>query len=308
MLNIIRAELFRSKKSKLFWLILTAIFINGGVYGMSVATSEVFDDIFIMPLFILLAAYFSLMIGREYADGTMRNKIIAGKTKATIYFAQITLSLMTSMIFIGAFFIPFIVIASTTMAANIPLAVILSSSAGFVMSIFVWSILFTVVSILISSREIAAIINFILFFAIMISAYQINHSLGQQEYISTITSELPEKMTPEEVKQAVEGTFEGSYYTEQNDDGALIYLKLIQSGEEMLNPWYIDEPLRAILQPLEYLLPYGQLNAYLSTLTSYMYAASEEDVPFHLFPLYSLCMLAVLIAIGFIAFRKKDLR
>ena len=131
MLNIIRAELFRSKKSKLFWLILTAIFINGGVYGVSVATSELFDDIFIMPLFILLAAYFSLMIGREYADGTMRNKIIAGKTKATIYFAQITLSLMTSMIFIGAFFIPFIVIASTTMAANIPLAVILSSSAGF---------------------------------------------------------------------------------------------------------------------------------------------------------------------------------
>lgn len=307
MLNIIRAELFRSKKSKLFWLILTAIFINGGVYGVSVATSELFDDIFIMPLFILLAAYFSLMIGREYADGTMRNKIIAGKTKATIYFAQITLSLMTSMIFIGAFFIPFIVIASTTMAANIPLAVILSSSAGFVMSIFVWSILFTVVSILISSREIAAIINFILFFAIMISAYQINASLGQQEYIGTYNTETPVQMSPEEVKLAVEGMFEGSHYSEHNDEGVITYFKIVESDEEVLNPRYIDEPFSTILQTIEYLLPYGQLNTYVSTLTSYMYAASEEDVPFHLFPLYSLCMLAVLIAIGFIAFRKKDL-
>lgn len=307
MLNIIRAELFRSKKSKLFWLILTAIFINGGVYGMSVATSEVFDDIFIMPLFILLAAYFSLMIGREYADGTMRNKIIAGKTKATIYFAQITLSLMTSMIFIGAFFIPFIVIASTTMAANIPLAVILSSSAGFVMSIFVWSILFTVVSILISSREIAAIINFILFFAIMISAYQINASLGQQEYIGTYNTETPVQMSPEEVKLAVEGMFEGSHYSEHNDEGVITYFKIVESDEEVLNPRYIDEPFSTILQTIEYLLPYGQLNTYVSTLTGYMYADSEEDVPFHLFPLYSLCMLALLIVIGFIAFRKKDL-
>lgn len=307
MLNVIQAELFRSKKSKLFWLILTAIFINGLVYGVSVATSEVFDDIFIMPLFILLATYFSLMIGREYADGTMRNKIIAGKTKATIYFAQITLSLMTSMIFIGAFFIPFIVIASTTMAANIPLAVILSSSAGFVMSIFVWSILFTVVSILISSREIAAIINFILFFAIMISAYQINHSLGQQEYIGTYNTETPVQMSPEEVKLAVEGMFEGSHYSEHNDEGVITYFKIVESDEEVLNPRYIDEPFSTILQTIEYLLPYGQLNAYLSTLTSYMYAASEEDVPFHLFPLYSLCMLAVLIVIGFFAFRKKDL-
>ena len=135
MLNIMRAELFRYKKSKLFWFILAAIFINGIVYGLSVANDEVFDDIFIMPLFVLLAAFFSLMIGREYADGTIRNKVIAGKTKATIYFAQITLSFITSTIFISAFFIPFIAIAATTMAANIPLSVILSSSVGFLMSI-----------------------------------------------------------------------------------------------------------------------------------------------------------------------------
>lgn len=307
MLNIIRAELFRYKKSKLFWFIVTAIFINGGVYGLSVATSEVFDDIFIMPLFILLAAYFSLMIGREYADGTIRNKIIAGKTKATIYFAQITLSFITSTIFIGAFFIPFIAIAATTMAVNIPLAVILSSSAGFLISIFVWAILFTVVSMLISSREIAAIVNLALFFALMMSAYQINDSLGQQEYMGTFTTDTPVQMTPEEVKQAVEETFEDSYYTEYNDDGVVTYLKLLQSQEEVLNPQYIDEPFRTMLQTIEYLLPYGQLNAYVSTLTSYMYAYSEEDVPFQLFPLYSLCMLALLIAIGFFAFRKKDL-
>lgn len=307
MLNVMRAELFRYKKSKLFWLILAAIFINGIVYGVSVANDEVFDDIFIMPLFVLLAAFFSLMIGREYADGTIRNKVIAGKSKATIYFAQIALSFMTSTIFIGAFFIPFIAMAATTMAANIPLAVILSSSVGFLMSIYVWAILFTVVGMLISSREIVALVNLALVFVIMISAYQIEHSLGQQQFMNSFTSETSVQMNPVEVKQAVEGTFEGSYYTDRNEDGVVTYLKLVQSEEELLNPKYIDGSFRTILQTIEYSLPYGQVNAYVSTLTSYMHPYGEDDVPFHLFPFYSLCMLALLIAIGFFAFRKKDL-
>ena len=174
------------------------------------------------------------------------------------------------------------------------------------MSIFVWAILFTVVSMLISSRF-AAIVNLTLVFAIMMSAYLIDDTLGQQLYMGSFNYETSLQMTPDEVKQAVEGNFEGSYYTDLNEDGQVTYFKLLQAEEKSLNPKYIDEPFRTTLQTIEYLLPYGQLNTYVSTLTGYMYADSEEDVPFHLFPLYSLCVLALLILIGFFAFRKKDL-
>lgn len=309
MLNVMRAEFFRYKKSALFWFTIIAALLIGIVYGLSVVTSEVFDDIFIIPLFVLLATFFSLMIGREYADGTIRNKVIAGKTKATIYAAQIALSFLMSAIIICAFFVPFSIISASTMASNIPLTIIGFVSIGFLVVNFVWAILFTVVSMLITSREIASIVNLALVITIMLGAYQIDHSLGQQQFMRSMSSESSVQMSPDEVKQVIEETYEGSYYSNGNENGQLTYFKIVESEEEFLNPKYIDEPIRTILQKTEYLLPYGQVNAYVSTLTSYMYSYGEDVdvVPFHLFPLYSLCMLVLLIVSGFVVFRKKDL-
>ena len=45
---------------------------------------------------LILAAGISLIVGAEYSDGTIRNKLIIGKTKAQIYFANLIASIVPS--------------------------------------------------------------------------------------------------------------------------------------------------------------------------------------------------------------------
>lgn len=307
--NIIRAELYRYKHSILFWLSLGAALIAGAVYGLDVINNSNFDDMFIVPIFIILAAFISLNIGREYADGTIRNKIIAGKTKATIFNARIVISLFVSTILVIAYLIPFIAISFNEVLTKFQVTTLLWILLGFILVNYVWAILFTVVSMLISSREIASIINFILVITIMFGAYEIENRLGQQPYIHNYSEETKAPMTPEEVAQLMNDTFSGSYFTTINDEGLVTYYKIVvDENAEVANPNYIGGPLRVVLQNVDYLLPYGQINAAVSYLTSLLYDVEEDEIPIKLYPLYSLLLLLALSVTGQIVFRKKDLK
>jgi len=309
--NLIHAELYRYKNSLLFWFALCASIVTGVVFGLTVVTSQVFDDMFIIPLSIVLAAFLSLSIGRDYADGTIRNKIIAGKTKTVIYISRVYISIIVSTILIVAFLIPFTAITFTSVLSKIPTPFLLWVLLGFILLNFVWAIIFTVVSTLISSREIASIINFVLIMVIMLGAYQVEHMIGQPKFIQPYSAESSMPMTPEEVKQAINNTYNGSYYTESDENGVITYYKLVESEKDDLpNPKYIENPLRTVLQNVGYMLPHGQINSYVSSLTSVMYTNGTEDseAPIQLYPLYSLFLLVVLTATGLVAFRKKDLK
>ena len=104
MCNLIHAEFYRYKHSRLFWISVLAAFLSGIVYGLTVFRMEVFDDMFVVPLFVVLAIFISLTIGREYSDGTIRNKIIAGKTKTVILMSRLFISVAISVIMSFVFF------------------------------------------------------------------------------------------------------------------------------------------------------------------------------------------------------------
>lgn len=179
---------------------------------------------------------------------------------------------------------------------------------------------FTVVSTLICSREFAGIINLILLIVIMFGSYQLEHIAGQSEFIIMETYEnVP--MTPDEVTQIHDGTFQGSYSTGVDENGIVCYYKDILAEEaRQPNPNYIAEPFRSILAHIDNTLPYGQINLYVSCLTDYMYTddIDSADIPdtcwkddysvIRSYPLYSLALIAILSGIGWLVFRKKDLK
>ena len=307
--NLFHAELYRYKQSLLFWCTVCAAIVAGIVYGLEVINNGTFDDMFIVPLFVLLATFFSLSIGREYSDGTIRNKIIAGKTKSTIYLSRIYLNLIVTTLFVLMYLIPFVAITFTSVLTKIPTNLLLWIVLGFFLLNFVWAILFTVVSTLITSREVASIINFVLIIVIMFAAYQAEHMIGQQQFLGSYTeSTIP--MTSKEVTQVLNNTFNGSY-TSTDEDGVMTYYKIVLTDEIQLpNPSYIKEPFRTILVNVENILPYGQINAYVSYLTGFMYNDTSEEyvAAIKLYPLYSLFVLAILTASGLLVFRKKDLK
>ena len=95
MRNLIRASFVRYLKSPLTWIIAGITLIAGFLYGIrSVIEGDdgfpdlILDDVaFLFPA-ALGAIVVVLTVGREFADHTIRNKIITGSTKPQIYLSE----------------------------------------------------------------------------------------------------------------------------------------------------------------------------------------------------------------------------
>lgn len=315
MRNLIRAEIYRYKNNWFFWFTLCAALLAGAFYGF-VSRDGVFDDMFVVTLFVILAVFISLSIGREYGDGTIRNKVIAGKTKKGIFLSKLVTSISVSVIMTTTFLVPCAAMISAEALSNIPADILLWTVFGFFLLNISWAVLFTFVSMLISSREIAGILNFVLIIAIMFGSYQLESMIGQPEFIETEEcSYVP--MAPEEVKQIHDGTWEGSYSWDTDENGVATYYKMVVTDKSQKpNPHYVAEPYDTILQSVDSMLPHGQINEYVSCLTDYAflteYAAVDAAELVHpriqTFPVYSLFLITVVSGMGLLLFRKKDLK
>ena len=109
MTSLIRSHLARLWKSPVYWLALLVML----PYGLGLCNSAIGDfrsggavtaGLWGQPLCgfglligIILAAVCSLFFGAEYADGTIRSKLIAGHGRAGIYLATLISSLLAAL-------------------------------------------------------------------------------------------------------------------------------------------------------------------------------------------------------------------
>ena len=98
MRKLLHANFLRLKKDKYFWtgIVVMALYAiadcagqynNMTRYEMTVS----YDGVFFashMVIGMLIAAFCSLYIGTEYSDGTIRNKLIAGCDRKSIYLSN----------------------------------------------------------------------------------------------------------------------------------------------------------------------------------------------------------------------------
>ena len=318
MRKLLFAEIYRCRHTRLFWLALLASVLAGVFFGV-ISMGGFFEDVFAMPLFVVLAAYISLNMGSEYTDNTIRNKIISGTTKTTIMLSKLVFGVGIGVLFCAAFLVPCAIILSMIgVLSKIPASVLFVTLIGFILLSVVWALLFTVISMLVSARGLGGIMNFVMIIAVMLLAYELESILRQPEFISS-TEFSQVQMTPEEVKQIQEGTYTESYSLATDENGQVTYYKSIFTNtEQKPNPKYVKQPFRGILTHLDSMLPNGQVNEYESCLTSY-YAYQQEGVapetdPFDkyprlkTFPLYSCLDILLLSGAGLIIFRKKEIR
>ena len=154
MANLLAAEFHRIRRDPVSWLLAAAALISGLVFGLSGRT----DDVYVFPLFIVQAVFISLSLGREYNDGTLRNKIIAGKTKTAIFLSKLLVSLAASLVFTVLFLLPFVPLALRALS-GIPGEALLWMALDFFLLNLAWAALFTLVSSLISAKGVAGILN-----------------------------------------------------------------------------------------------------------------------------------------------------
>ena len=324
MRKLLSAETYRCRHSLLFWLTLLASLLSGVFFGIITVSGSFdgvysFEDVFIVPFFVILAAFISLNTGREYTDNTIRNKIITGTPKTTILLSKLVLAVGIGVLFCAAFLAPCAIILSFDVLSKIPASVLCLTVLGFVLLSIVWAVLFTIIGVLISAKGLGGIINIVLIIAILLLSYQLESILRQPEFITT-TEFSQVQMTPEEVKQIQEGTYEGNYSLTTDENGQVTYYKTVfVDAEQIPNPKYIKQPFRGILTHLDAMLPNGQINEYASCLSHCTYPdeqagdTSKNDPidaypRLKTFPLYSCFDILLLSGIGLLLFRKKEFR
>lgn len=278
MRNLISANIRRLLKTSYFWIAVifmagTALFAfimhyrdykldNGSPYFDSLLT-------IIAPIvFFAIAVFVSLFIGSEYSDGTMRNKIIAGHGRTSVYLSLVITSIVGGWILAAVWSVFYLV----------PSVIFMESSSSLIMYGMLYLTLFlllaamsaicTFVSILIGSKAAAAVVCLLLVMALMFQGVVVRGWLDEPEYYS-------------------------SDWMIVDDSGTM------QMGEPVPNLNYMPEGSleRNICEFLMCFMPGGQ---------SIQIMGSLDEMA--RFCVYDLAWIFVLSTVGILVFRRKDLK
>ena len=294
MSKLLRADLVRLFKSKIFWL---GVIFMAGLAGVACWTkwrdSQDFPDYYNPPdglLFvgaayigIAIAVVLGIFIGTDYSHGTIRNKFVVGHSRVAMYISNLIIS-VTATLIMHIVYIAVIVGAS---AAGITRP--FEMSVGNIAALFFTSIftvtaltsIFVLLCMLIPSRSIGSVAAMILSLALIVTSNTIYYRLLEEEYTRPYS------------------------FTIMTDSGEEIEVE----QPSVKNPKYLTGTKRKVFEFFNDLLPNGQIMQF-SDGASGEQSGDDGEMPDHTawFPLYSLGLLSVTTAAGVLIFRRKDLK
>lgn len=238
MRNLMSANFIRLRKSKFFraemafmfglaLLIIMSQYTDFVKYGIAPSMGNVFFS-YALPIGIASAVFSSIFLGSEYSDGTIRNKVIIGHSRVSIYLANLAANIAAALLLCLSY-----ILAAT--AVGIPLlgpidakpSLFLLALAGTLMLTVAFCAIFTMISMLCSNKAAVAVISILLAGALFLAALYINGRLDASEYVSAYA------MGPEGTKL-----------------------------QQIANPKYLTGTARAIYQFFYDFLPTGQAIQY----------------------------------------------
>lgn len=272
MSKLLRANFARLFKSRLFRLCITAIFAAAAfaVFDQAKYTKVIDGMLFsgISIISIVSAVFISIFAGTEYSDGTMRNKLYTGYSRASVYGASLVTCAAAAVIMhivliaaVVCFGIPMIGKVTVT-ASEILLLSLLS-----VLTVTAYASVYILLGMLITSKAAGAAAAILLSFGMLIGADTLNRCINTPEYSPS------------------------HYIDEELETGY---------GTEFLpNPRYPSETKRKIMQTALNILPSGQ---------ALQIASGELPENASELPLYALADIGVTTAVGVLIFKRKDLK
>ncbi len=282
MSKLLYAGFRRYFKSLLFWLALVASVVLGIISGIRAKEDYMLEDVYSLAGFVIYAILLSLMIGTEFGDGAIRNKIVTGHTKGIIFVSEYVVSVAVCL-FLGAVSAAVFAVFNTSVFGRIPTELLVKSVIG-VFWLVVSMISVTVcLGMLISHRAIIPIAAIVLIIISCFAVYGIEEQLNIPEYQIKF-------------EKTDDGLWYGNYTNEKN-------------------PEYIDGPLRDIYTFLYRIMPHGQIREYLN-MTGALFdpinislSVPEEDSKIlNALPFYSIGTIFVFTALGYVGFSKKQLK
>ena len=325
MTNIINAEFRRLFKNKFFYIALVLSFLvpfaemteeylyykrqnRGGELGMQYDYNSMMNLV-IFPF--LIAVFVSLFIGKDFHDGTIRNKIAVGNKRGVIYFSELAVCSTASVLFQAVGFFSLYVFANAYFHDNILLKEREELRGAFVYSlpellkfqlfgmiiILGYTALCLLVAVTLSSRTRAVIVSLVL----VVISISFGESVQSSVYPIETEMEAYDYYFPEQEYNLYEMTEE-----EQEQ-----HWKEVEEKEKLVQV-YVEEHRGSTLSGVQktiYLVCIDTL-AYCQILQVDYNILFESGLPSKIptFVLYDIIFFAVFNVIGVLIFSKKDLK
>ena len=282
MRELLSAGLQRYRKSLAFWVTLFISLVFGIIAGV-ITEEDPFHNTeitYFVGLFLTIAIQISLMIGIEFSNGVIRNKLMIGHSKVTVFFSELLLSLISTtlqfLVFYGAF---------AVFTARIYSAIAATDMILFVIGLWLLHMSFAVICTAVCYfipyyTALAAILNIVMVLVMMFVCSELHQKLNELEY--------------------------NRYGVYDDDKGEFVY-------ERNPNAIPHDSAKYALLHTANYLMPYGQLLDYEEAIDYQQFERSfmlfdDKIDELKTAPLCSFLVIGAFTAAGFISFRKRDLK
>lgn len=280
MRNLLSAGFVRLWKSKMLWAFCGAMgattlsavwtrYSEGVRYGYHSSLDSVFIT-YVLFIAVFIPLVCTLFVGVEHADGTIRNKLIVGHSKESVYLSNLILCCVASLIICTFAVAP-------GLCAGLPLlggfAMGTTRAVLFFLAVYtlalVWAALSNLLAMLVSRRAIAIVTVVLVVLALVLIGVYLEGRL-----------EAPPTLQGYELSAS----------------GELVL------SEPRPNPQYLPEgPVRGAFQFLCDFTPGGQ------TLQHIQFAGRAADRP-GLLMAYDGFVFAAATAAGVLLFRRKDLK
>ncbi len=198
MSRLLNAGFKRLINNKLFWACLI-ILITIGIIGcisqyrnMLEYKIEIKTDTFLFAsasmIGIALAVLIPLFVGTDFSDGTIRNKIIVGHSRKSIYFSNLIISVASGFIITAVHMIVMTAIVVTIFGPfKLPAHAIIWHIIATIFLIISYSSIFNMITLLSSSKTVSVVISLLLVFGLMMISAVVLNKLSSEEYINTMS-------------------------------------------------------------------------------------------------------------------------
>lgn len=183
MTRLIRANLHRSLKNPLLWLLWLGSAACGLLLGWESRRSPFLEDGYLLCFYLLLAVWIAFTVGRE-SEGLLRNKLTVGHSRAQLFFAELTVAFCIASVatlLLLAAFVPFVV--GHSLAA--PAAPLIGCAVGFWLATLSFASWYVMLSFSLPNRAASAVISMLLTLGVTFLIYQIDHALWEPEFLYT---------------------------------------------------------------------------------------------------------------------------
>lgn len=278
MTKLLSAGFARLKKSTIFWfgisfmfgfgiLVPTMQYLNMKKYGGTYFSDDIIFN-FAVLIGVVMAIFCSLFVGTEYSDGTIRNKLVIGHTRISVYLANLIICSLTGICLCFTYMIPCSVLGIWHFGLfQMTFAMTAFHLLTLLLLTIAYTAIFVLTAMLIHNKAMVSVITITGAFILLFTATYIYAKLQEPEI------------------------WGGGMYVDESGN-------MVQEDPQP-NPYYLRGTKREIYEFLEDFLPSGQ---------AIQVMEHTKPASLLRMTLYDFVILFAASGCGIIVFSKKDIK